>query len=125
MSAEERCLQLIERVREAACDPAAAYLIRSRLRRAILGCARMVANAHGAAKPEMPGQFVAPDGCSAADNAILALCNRIHGIALELCQPSESFDVRWADGWALLQHDLGRLHRAVATRRDLAIEARS
>jgi hypothetical protein len=117
MSAEARCLDLIEKVRDAADDPAAAYLIRSRLRRAILSCARMVAGEYGAQKPDIPGVFVAPTGSSDTDFEIVALCNRIHGIARELCQPSESFDVRWKDGWAILERELDQLYAALATRR--------
>ena len=117
MIAEERCLALIERVHEAADDPAAAYLIRSRLRRAVLSCARMVARDHGAPKPDVPGLFVAPSSASAADVEVLSLCKRIHAIAGELCQPSESFDVRWETGWALLRRELDQVHVAVAARR--------
>lgn len=116
MSAEERCLHLIEKVCDAADDPAAAYLIRSRLRRAILSCARMVAGEHGARKPDIPGVFVAPTGASDNDFEIVTLCNRIYEIARELCQPSESFDVRWKEGWATLQRELDQLHVALATR---------
>jgi hypothetical protein len=109
MTAEARCLQLIEKVRDAADDPAAAYLIRSRLRRAILSCARMVADKHGAPKPEVPGVFAAPASATEVDHQVVTICNRIYGIAHELCQPSESFDLRWQEGWAALQLELNRL----------------
>jgi hypothetical protein len=116
MSGEARCLHLIEKVRDAAADPGAAYLIRSRLRRAILGCVRMVADDLGARKPDVPGHFVAPAGSSDTDREIFAVCTCIDGIARELCQPSESFDVRWERGWAILQRELDRLEAAVASR---------
>src|SRR5690242_12044320 len=119
MNTEKRCLLLIDRVREAAGDPAAAYLIRSRLRRAILGCARVVAETYGAPKPEIPGLFVAPAGISDTDRGIVLLCNRIYGTARELCQPSESFDVRWAEGWATLERELDQLRLAMARRHKL------
>ena len=95
----------------AAADPQAAYLIRSRLRRAILSCARLVADTHGAPKPDVPGLFAAPPDAGASDDRVIALCNRIFFSAQELCQPSESFDVRWEHGWALLRKELGDLAR--------------
>jgi hypothetical protein len=116
MSAETRCLHLIEKVRDAADDPTAAYLIRSRLRRAILSCARMVAGEHGAPKPDIPGVFVAPAESTEADLEIVTLCNRIYEVARELCQPSESFDVRWEEGWGTLAGDLAQLHVALTTK---------
>lgn len=109
MPAGEQCLAQIDKIYEAAQDPAAAYLIRSRLRRTILSCARLVADAAGSNKPQVPGLFVVPQGASETERNVIQLCNRIYGIAGELCQPSESFDTRWEDGWALLSAELDRL----------------
>jgi hypothetical protein len=116
MSPDGECLRLIQDVREAADDPHAAYLIRSRLRRAILVCARMVARNYGARTPDIPGVFVAPAGSSDLDREIVSLCGRIHAIARDLCQPSESFDVRWEAGWSELEGELNQLQSAVASR---------
>jgi hypothetical protein len=109
MTTSDQCLAQIDKIYEAAEDPAAAYLIRSRLRRAILSCARLVAEAAGTEKPQVPGVFLAPHGVSEMHNKVIQLCNRIYGIAAELCQPSESFDTRWAGGWKLLTVELDRL----------------
>jgi hypothetical protein len=109
MQAGKQCLAQIDKIYEAAQDPAAAYLIRSRLRRTILSCARLVADAAGTEKPQVPGLFIAPHGASEKECKVIQLCNRIYGIAGELCQPSESFDTRWEDGWVLLSVELGRL----------------
>jgi len=109
------CLRQLGDVRSAAEDPASAYLIRSRLRRVILSCARSVAQSAGAPKPDIPGVFVAPQGCSEREARILTLCNRIHSIARELCQPSESFDVRWERGWQLLRAELDELEQVLRT----------
>lgn len=109
MSSTEDCIRQIDEIYAAARDPTAAYLIRSRLRRAILACARRVAESTGTEKPRVPGVFELPVGCSASDREVIRLCNRIYGIAGELCQPSEAFDTRWEAGWALLRTELERL----------------
>ncbi len=116
MTDAEWCLSHIAAVFEAADDPKAAYLIRSRLRRAILSCARLVAETSGADKPLVPGVFTAPEGCSQADARAIDLCNRIYAAARELCQPSESFDVRWERGWQALRLQLEELQSALAHR---------
>jgi hypothetical protein len=103
----------IRAVRTAANDPRGAYLIRSRLRRSILACTRAVAEAEGFDKPALPGQWISP----VSDNGrkIVSLCRRIHDRSQTLCQPSESFDVRWEAGWDLLQGDLAELQAAVVS----------
>lgn len=109
MATSEQCLEQLDDVYEAARDPSAAYLIRSRLRRALLSCSRLIAESTGVAKPDVPGMFSGAPGTSADEGEILRLCERIHAIAKELCQPSESFDTRWEHGWVGLCEELGRL----------------
>jgi hypothetical protein len=99
----------LDSVREAARDPAAAYLIRSRLRRALLACAREVAEVQDLEKPCLPGQWVLSDSASPELVEIVGICRRIHQRSKQLCAPSESFDVRWEDGWRLLSEDLNLL----------------
>jgi hypothetical protein len=120
MPSTEECLKRIDDVVAAAADPKAAYLIRSRLRRAILSCARLVADTHGAPKPDVPVLFAAPPEAGASDARVIALCNRIFFSAQELCQPSESFDVRWERGWALLRTELDDLRDALIGRTEHA-----
>jgi len=98
-------------VREAAADPQAAYLIRSRLRRALLTCARVIAEREGLEKPVLPGQWVVAGEASSESADVVALCRRIYHESEHLCQPSESFDVRWEDGWRDMQRDLAKLER--------------
>lgn len=114
MTRREQCLNQLDAVFDAAQDPSAAYLIRSRLRRTTLSCARMVAASTGTVQPEIPGAFVPPVGATSDQEAILRLCRRIHAIAGDLCQPSESFDVRWEQGWAGLREELARLRQVLA-----------
>jgi hypothetical protein len=116
MVSSDTCVKRIDNVVASAADPRAAYLIRSRLRRAILSCARLVAESHGSQKPELPGVFAAPPGAPPLDRRIIALCNRILLGARELCQPSESFDVRWEEGWALLSVEFDDLREALIER---------
>jgi hypothetical protein len=105
----EQCLEQLDGVFHAAHDPSGAYLIRSRLRRTLLSCARLVAASTGAPKPDAPGVFRSATGANAHELEILRLCERIYSIAGDLCQPSESFDTRWEHGWAGLREELGRL----------------
>lgn len=106
-------VERIDAVRSAAADPSSAYLIRSRLRRALLGCARAVAEQQGLEKPALPGQWsVRPDAAPEVAE-VVALCRRIYQRSEHLCQPSESLDVRWEDGWRALSSDLDRLQGAV------------
>jgi hypothetical protein len=116
MASIDECLTRIDDVVSAAADPRAAYLIRSRLRRAILSCARLVAETHGTPKPDIPGVFATPPESDASDARVIALCNSIFFSAQELCQPSESFDVRWEAGWALLGAVLDDLREALIAR---------
>jgi hypothetical protein len=60
--------------------------------------------------------FATPAESDAADARVIALCNSIHFWAGELCQPSESFDVRWEQGWALLREILHDLRDALVAR---------
>jgi hypothetical protein len=105
----EQCLEQVDDIFEVARDPSAAYLIRSRLRRAMLSCARLVAESTGTPKPRVLGAFSSAPGTSPDQLEILRSCERIHVIASELCQPSESFDVRWEHGWDELRMELNEL----------------
>lgn len=113
MTALTQTVDRLAAVRQAASDPGAAYLIRSRLRRALLSCARLVAEHEGVEKPVLPGQWAVSQDASEEVRAAVGLCRRIYQNAEQLCQPSESFDVRWGDGWSLLQRDLAELETAV------------
>ena len=103
----------IDAVRSAARDPGSAYPIRSRLRRALLGCARTVAEHQGLEKPILPGQWRVREEAAPEVVEVVTLCRRIHQRSQYLCQPSESFDVRWENGWRSLSADLDCLQLAV------------
>lgn len=106
-------IEQLRAVHESAADPRAAYLIRSRLRRALLTCARSIAEMQGLEKPALPGQWAVGPNASPEIVEIVALCRRIHQQSKQLCQPSESFDVRWEKGWTHLRRDLDELEAAL------------
>ncbi len=120
MTTSEDLKGTIAAVRVAAEDPRGAYLIRSRLRRSLLACARAVAESEGLQKPALAGQWVNPRENDA--RLVEDICRRIYQRSETLCQPSESFDVRWDAGWRDLQADLAALELAVGS---LALTASS
>jgi hypothetical protein len=109
MARNREIIRQLDAVRTAAKDPGAAYLIRSRLRRALLACAREVAQLQGLEKPVYPGQWVLSDDADPELVEIVEICRQIHQRSKRLCAPSESFDVRWEEGWRLLSADLDLL----------------
>jgi hypothetical protein len=112
------CLRQLDRVQEATGDTDSAYLMRTRLRRALLGTVRHVAQLEGARAPELPGHFVLPDGCSVRSQTLIEVCNRLYRDSEALCQPSEALDIRWRDGWQALDADLASLRRLLAEQAD-------
>jgi aspartate/methionine/tyrosine aminotransferase len=105
------CLRQLDSIREAARDSEGAYLVRTRLRRALLSAARHVAELEGASKPEMPGHYVAPRNSSPHSRAVIETCNRLYSESQVLCTPSEAFDTRWKKGWQTLRTELDLLER--------------
>jgi hypothetical protein len=117
MPSPTQCLEQLDKVLEAAEDPGAAYLIRSRLRRAMLSCVRMVAESAGQHPPRrLLGLRERESTMDDEGREVLRLCRRVQAIAEDLCQPSESFDVRWEKGWASLHEEIASLRAAVAKR---------
>ena len=119
MAGVAQCLEQIDKVLDAAEDPGAAYLIRSRLRRATLSCARMAAESAGQRPPLSLRALGLRDldrAVDGDDRELLRRCRRVQAIAGRLCQPSESFDVRWETGWAELREELDGMRSAVAAR---------
>jgi hypothetical protein len=109
MSNIDSTVTKLEAVRESARDPRGAYLIRSRIRRALLACARDIAGQQNLEKPRLPGQWALRRDAPSELAEIVAICRRVYQNAEHLCQPSESFDVRWESSWLLLSDDLDLL----------------
>ncbi len=121
MSTRAECLRLVQMVREAGDDPESAYLVRTRLRRALLASARFASLASEFSVPALPGDYSIPRDASPAAAKVIHLCSQIHARTLRLCQPSEAFDARWKRDWGKHLMDLKRLEEAVSTMDDYAL----
>jgi len=76
----------------------------------MLSCARLAAHAEGLAAPDLPGQQPTL-GVDAPEplRAIVTASSELYRQSAEICRPSESFDVRWEDGWRRLERSLNVL----------------
>jgi len=111
MPSIERCLEQLDAVRDAATDPRAAYVIRSRLERLLLSCGRLAAGTNGTGTPDMPRHIEGVRVAAARDLA--SACNVLHDLTGSICRPSESLDVRWDEGWLRISAALDRLEAAL------------
>ncbi len=115
MTSIEHCLDQVAAVRESASDPKAAYVIRSRLERLLLTCARLTAERSGLTKPDVPGP-IAPRA-PADVQGVAAACDTLYDLSSSICRPSESFDTRWDEGWARISPALNELERLLESQR--------
>ena len=97
MTTNQYCESLLEEVRRAGRDPDLAYLVRTRLRRALVALerGRRGEDANGPAA-EAPAE-------------IRSLVKSLASRASALCQPSEALDVRWKRDWSSVFQDVERL----------------
>jgi hypothetical protein len=114
MSSIEHCIEQLDAVREAAADPGAAYVIRSRLERLLLSCARVVAQMSACAEPELPQRVLDYPYSTGQAHALAEACNTLHDLAGSICRPSESLDVRWEEGWRRISAALAHLEGVLA-----------
>lgn len=115
MNMKEECRRHISLVKESAGDLAAAYVARTRLKRLLLACSRMIAREYGLAEPVLPGPFEVPAGASEQFHELARRCNRLVGTAQTLCQPSEPLDVRWRSEWATVHAELEHIDRILTS----------
>jgi hypothetical protein len=101
MTTTGHCIKLLRAVQQASADPDAAYLVRTRLKRALMALER------GRKGSDTPG---GPELSPAVGALVVSLQQRVH----HLCQPSESLDVRWKSEWASVQADLMTLESQLA-----------
>ena len=113
MITRDECRQQIELVRSAASRPEAAYAARTRLKRLILACGRMIAQEYRLDEPVLPGPVKAPPDAPEDVQQIANCCSRLMQSAKTLCQPSEPLDMRWKAGWARVQSELASLDGAL------------
>lgn len=109
MSLIEQCTEQLDAVRDSAADPSAAYVIRSRLERLLLSCARLAAAMNGSQAPDMPHPIGnVPVGAEDARKLARA-CDTLHDLTGSICRPSEALDMRWDEGWARISAALDQL----------------
>ena len=111
MHTEKECLQLIEAVRDIASDPESAYLLRTRVKRALLSIGRLAAYDAGVETPRLPRAMSLPDQAPLRSRNLIASCNRLLSSARKLCQPSEALDTRWNEGWATVLEELAHIEK--------------
>ena len=116
MTSIMHCLDQVAAVRESATDPKAAYVIRSRLERLLLSCARVTAECSGLTKPDVPGP-IATSAASADVRRLAAACDTLYDLSSSICRPSESFDARWDEGWSCISPALDELERLLESQR--------
>lgn len=114
MITRDECRHHVELVRSAASRPEAAYAARTRLKRLILVCSRMIAQESHLEEPALPGPFKAPPEAPQDVQQIADCCSRLVQSAKNLCQPSEPLDMRWKAGWAWVQAELALLDVALS-----------
>lgn len=98
MTTQAYCQRLLNEVERAGGDPQLAYLVRTRLRRALLALER--------GRRESPGGLLAD-----APPEIRRLTTRLGSRVTSLCQPSEALDVRWKREWSDLLEEVEHLRQ--------------
>ena len=111
MHTKKECLELINSIRETAADPYSAYLLRTRVKRALLSTIRLAANYASVEMPSIPGTFKLPTGAPKRSVDLINSCNNLLANTRKLCQPSEALDTRWTRGWAEVVSDLSIVER--------------
>ena len=115
MTLIEQCLEQVAAVRDSASDPRAAYVIRSRLERLMLTCARAAAEASGLPKPELPQLTPVVPQVPPGARSLVAASSKLYDLSSSICRPSESFDARWDEGWPPISRALDELEGVLRT----------
>src|SRR4051794_25988485 len=105
MDTESYYLSLLDAVKEAGRDASLAYLVRSRLRRALVALER--GRRRTAEAPPL----------ASAPPEIQALVSDLRLRISALCQPSEALDAGWRQEWGTVLTDVERLEDWVGSRR--------
>lgn len=106
MNTQQRCLQELKLIRSAAENPESAYIVRTRLRRFLNSCSRLVelfdegSESHGENTVDISNE---------RQEQLRALALRLETKANQLCQPSEALDARWLRGWSSVEQDLSSI----------------
>ena len=111
MHTKKECLELIKAVRDIASDPDSAYLLRTRVKRALLSIGRLAAYHAGVEAPRLPGTMSLPDQAPLRSRNLIVSCNCLLSSTMKLCQPSEALDTRWNEGWASVIAELAHIEK--------------
>ena len=103
MTTRQYCHGLLEQVERAGRDPQLAYLVRTRLRRALVALER--------GRSDAPGHRLMEGAASDIRELVTSLGARV----AVMCQPSEALDVRWTHDWDEVLDDVARLRLWVAS----------
>lgn len=107
------CLGLIASAKASAREPESAYVLRTRLKRTLLGVGQLAAEYAGVAGPLMPDDIQRISTKHPLSSKILRTCVSLLGKTRALCQPSEALDSRWRSGWQAVCEDLDMLEHTL------------
>ena len=114
MSTKANCIRAINETKSAITDINAAYVARTRLRRLILNCGRMIARENHLVEPILPDRLEVPANASDHVRMVALCCNRLLEQANILCQPSEPLDDRWKANWKSVLSGLEQLRELIS-----------
>lgn len=103
------CIKLVTDIRTCAADPESAYLMRTRILRAVLAVGHLVARRFDVPVPTSPDEIKKIQMHDEPEGALIEVANNVLALSRHLCQPSEALDARWKAGWDKLQPALGEL----------------
>ena len=126
MQERDKCLYLIQKVREVAVGKEVAYVARSRIGRLIMAITKLVGSMTDSDVPDRPWQIVVLSTAPLEVRYLVELCNCLSDTARVLVQPSEPLDERWTAGWAEMLCKLNQLEQQLEAlkARPLRIELR-
>lgn len=113
MPNKKDCMELIAQTLSSASDPESAYVVRARLHRSLLMVGRWIADDFGCPLPVLSDDLLCLAIKDAEASKIMHLCNNVLAQSRSLCQPSESLEHRWRNGWSQVVKDLASLEVAL------------
>jgi hypothetical protein len=105
------CLGLIASTKASARNTESAYVLRTRIKRSLLGVSQWAAEYAGVAGTLMPDDIDRVHCEDPKSAKILGICVSLLSKTRSLCQPSEALDSRWHSGWDAVCYDLDILER--------------
>jgi len=107
------CIGLIAATKASAINIESAYVLRTRIKRSLLGASQLAAEYAGVVGPLMPEDIERLRSEDPISAEILGICVSLLSKTRSLCQPSEALDSRWHSGWESVCYDLDILEQAL------------